>query len=149
MMAGAGVYAAFVVVLGWVMGNTYQNTDAMVLASFVAWIVSIVALEWGLWSGRNCFKGLAQGALFNKRTITDLRNFAFGLFIYKAVTPLVMLLLLVASWFHLVALPPNTAITGRDIGEGMFTLAALGAIAVIAGVLAYAAEIAEDNANIV
>jgi hypothetical protein len=149
MMVGVALYALLAMVLAWVPSLSAGSSASLALISFVGWICSLAALIWGLWNGRACFAGLARGALFSRRTIAGLRNFALGLLVYKAIPPMALIALMVVSKFSAIQLPPGTGITAQDMGEGMFTLASLGAVVVIAAVLTRAAQIADDNASIV
>jgi hypothetical protein len=150
MMVGVVAYALLAMVLVWRVPILGSGTSRPVaVASFIAWLASLAALMWGLWNGRACFNGLARGALFSRRTIAGLRNFALGLLVYKTVPPVALIAVYAASRLAGFSLPPNSGFTSQDLGEGMFTLASLGAIVVIAAVLTRAAQIADDNAGIV
>lgn len=150
MMVGVVVYAVLAMALAWTIPGYVRGAAVPVaLLSFAAWICALVALLWGLWNGRVCFAGFAHGVLFSRRTIGGLRNFALGLLVYKAIPALALSALVVASRFAALDLPPKSGITVQDMAEGMFTLASLGTIVVIATVLTHAAQIADDNASIV
>jgi len=151
MIVGAVLYLVMAIILAWSVPSlrTSDSPAGFNVAMFLIWVVSLSALVWGLWNGRVCFLGLTHGDLFTRRTIKGLRNFAFGLFIYKAVPVLAMALMILVHQLYPLPVPANTGITIQDFGQGLFTLVSLGAIVVIAAVLTRAAEIAEDNANIV
>jgi hypothetical protein len=150
MMVGIALYAVLAMVLAFTVPSLSAGAPkSLALVSFAGWTASLAALMWGLWNGRVCFAGLARGALFSPRTIAGLRNFALGLLVYKAIPSLVLVALVIAARFTPINLPPGTGFTGQDLGDGMFTLTSLGAIVVIASVLARAAQIADDNASIV
>jgi hypothetical protein len=101
-------------------------------------------LIWGLHNGRKSFAGLARGELFARRTIAGLRNLAIGILTFKIA------MFVVAVCTTLVSrMPANANITFKDLTEGVLTVIALAAVVLIASVLTRAAEIAEDNAQIV
>jgi len=114
------------------------------LALLAAWIISTGFLIWGLYNGRTSFTGLARGELFARRTIAGLRNLALGIFVFKIGAFVLAVGMALGSRG-----PPNFIISFKDLAEGLFTLISLGAIVLIASVLTRAAEIAEDNAQIV
>jgi hypothetical protein len=113
-------------------------------AFVIGWIVCSVFIVWGLYCGRVSFKGLVHGELFTRRTIAGLRNLALGIFLFKITSFLLLAGLQAASRY-----PEVVNITFRGFSEGTFTLIGLGAIVVITSVLTRAAEIAEDNAQII
>ena len=119
------------------------------LAIGVCWMAAQGFLIWGLWSGRSCFASLAEGELFAAASIRGLRNFAIGLFLYKAMSAAMFVVAAAAARLKGVRLPPSADITMQDFGEGAFTLVSLGAIVVITALLAHATEIAEDHAQVV
>jgi hypothetical protein len=119
------------------------------LAIGACWMAAQVFLIWGLWSGRSCFASLANGELFAAAPIRGLRNFAIGLFLYKAMSAVMFVVAATAARVEGVTLPRNADISMQDFGEGAFTLVSLGAIVVITALLAHAAEIADDHSQVV
>jgi hypothetical protein len=113
-------------------------------ALMAAWVASFGLLLWGFYFGRASFIGLAHGELFARRTILGLRNLALGIFLFKIASPVLLL-----GVGLLTSFPANMIVTIKDLAESVFTLVSLGAIVLIATVLTRAAEIAEDNAQIV
>lgn len=151
MIVGVILYLALVAFLAGAtpMADVRSLPPAIEAALGLLWLASQAFLIWGLWSGRRCFIALSAGELFASHTIKGLRNFTAGLFLYKAFTPVMLLTAVAASKTQGFSLPAGTVISGQDLGETAFTLVSLGAILVIAGVLTYAAEIAEDQMSIV
>ena len=113
----------------------------------------LIALIWGLWHGSRLFGGLGRGEYFSRPTALALRNFAFGLLVYKLL-PLVTVPLWAVVVGHPEALFSDLR-DGFDLKldpfkmDGVLTIIFLGMIAVFAQVMTKAAEIAEDNAQIV
>ena len=141
---GAVAMALLTVPLMWLRSDV---TGWSRIAFLTGWIVAIGFLVWGLGNGRASFAGLSRGELFARRTIAGLRNLALGILVFKTASYALAVGAAIVTSETLRSSGVN--ITFGDLAEGAFTLISLGAIVLIASVLTRAAEIAEDNAQIV
>lgn len=144
----ATVAVVFALALGVPVRASRAPDSGLEMAALAAWGLGVGCLVWGLWRGRAAFVALSQGELFGLRAARGLRDFVLGLFLYKLSGPLAAAGLL-AVFAVSGETSPASDITFADLADGAFTLLCLGAVVLIAAVLARAAEIAEDNANIV
>lgn len=150
MAAGAVIFT--LVVLALAVGVPVRASDPprgmAEIAALAGWSLGVGCLAWGLWRGRAAFAAFSRGSLFGSDVARGLRDFVLGLFLYKLSGPLVAGGLLVVLAIAGEA-PPLPDVTFANLADAAFTLLCLGAVALITTVLARAAEIAEDNANIV
>jgi hypothetical protein len=123
--------------------------------------VPLAALVFGLAQASACFVGLARGRYFERTTVRQLRNFALGGLIFMLVFPNVNAIgdSIVGGVDMIVnALEPKGVSVHHATGRTSFDIAGFAAalpviyaltLSVIAWVMAKAAAIAEDHAQIV
>ncbi len=113
----------------------------------LAILIGIGLFVWALWSARRVFVGIGRGEYFSKTTILGVRNFALAVLLYMTVAPLART---AASALYMTHFEHGTfTLEFAMSGSLMLMLIFSGAIALVAAVMAHAAEIDEENRQFV
>lgn len=115
--------------------------------AFVISMVPLAALIWGLIQARRCFQAFADGHFFSLEAVGGLKRFALAVFASALLQPIAAAALsLLLSWGG----SAGTRTLALSISsDTLFALFFAGTMTVIAWVMAEAAAIADEHAQIV